>query len=101
MEADMSLIKILDDLKKDFAIDEKMMLDKEYQVAFVASQEEEIKKILWREIVDYIIASEMAKSDDDTIAMAGQTKLNEKRTNVRQFSKALKVYREFIAELEA
>lgn len=97
----MSHLDIYKDLKEEFNITEEMELDTEFRTVFVKNQVDEIKKILWREIVDYIIAQNMAKSEDEAVRTAGTTKVNEKRVNIRQFAKALKTYNELVAELEA
>jgi hypothetical protein len=97
----MAHLDIYKELKEEFNITEDMELDTEFRTVFVKNQVDEIKKILWREIVDYIIAQNMMQSDDETVRTAGTTKVNEKRVNIRQFSKALKAYSELIAELEA
>jgi len=88
-------------LVEEFNITPDMELDGEFRTMFVKNQVEEIKKILWREVVDYIIAQNMSESDDETVATAGNTKKTEKRSNIKQFARALKAYNEFIAELEA
>ena len=88
-------------LVEEFNITSDMELDGEFRTMFVKNQVEEIKKILWREVVDYIIAQNMSESDDETVATAGNTKKTEKRSNIKQFARALKAYNEFIVELEA
>lgn len=97
----MAHLDVYKDLREEFNITEDMELDAEFRKVFVQNQVEEIKKILWREIVDFIIADHMSKSDDETVAVAGNTKKTEKRSNIKQFSRALKAYNELIAELEA
>lgn len=97
----MAHLDIYKELKEEFNITEDMELDSEFRTVFVKNQVEEIKKILWREIVDFIIADSMSRSDDETVATAGNTKKTEKRSNIKQFAKALKSYSELIAELEA
>lgn len=97
----MAHLNIYNELKEEFNITEDMELDSEFRAVFVKNQVDEIKKILWREIVDYIIAQSMSQSDDETVATAGNTKKTEKRSNIKQFTKALKAYNELIAELEA
>lgn len=96
----MSHLDVYSQLREEFNITPDMELDEEFRKVFVQNQTEEIKKILWREIVDYIIADNMAKSDDETIAVAGNTKKTEKRSNIKQFTKALRTYNELIAELD-
>jgi hypothetical protein len=97
----MSHLDIYKQLAEEFNITEDMELDSEFRTMFVKNQVDEIKKILWREVVDYIIAQNMSESDDETVATAGNTKKTEKRSNIKQFTRALKAYNEFIAELEA
>lgn len=96
----MAHLDVYKDLREEFNITEDMELDAEFRKVFVQNQVEEIKKILWREIVDFIIADSMSKSEDETVSVAGNTKKTEKRSNIKQFTKALKAYNELIAELE-
>lgn len=96
----MAHLDVYKDLREEFNITEDMELDAEFRKVFVQNQVEEIKKILWREIVDYIIADHMSQSDDETVQTAGSTKKTEKRSNIKQFARALKAYNELIAELE-
>jgi hypothetical protein len=97
----MAHLDVYSELKEEFNITEDMELDSEFRKVFVQNQVEEIRKILWREVVDYIIADHMAKSDDESVSVAGNTKKTEKRSNIKQFARALKAYNELIAELEA
>lgn len=97
----MAHLDVYGELKEEFNITPDMELDSEFRAVFVKNQVDEIKKILWREVVDYIIANNMAQSDDETVATAGNTKKTEKRSNIKQFARALKAYNELIAELEA
>lgn len=97
----MAHLDVYSQLREEFNITPDMELDEEFRKVFVQNQTEEIKKILWREVVDYIIADNMSKSDDETVATAGNTKKTEKRSNIKQFTKALRTYNELVAELEA
>lgn len=97
----MAHLDVYSQLREEFNITPDMELDEEFRKVFVQNQTEEIKKILWREIVDYIIADNMSRSDDETVATAGNTKKTEKRSNIKQFTKALRTYNELVAELEA
>lgn len=96
----MAQLDIYKELVKDYNITPDMELNDEFKLMFVASQIEEIKKVLWREIVDYIISCNMAESKDEAVAMAGSTKKQEKRTMIKQFTTALRSYNELVAELE-
>lgn len=95
----MSLLDTYKDLAKNYGISDELLPENDVKLQFVLAQFEEIKKILWREIVDFIIASQLAKSDDEVVATGASAKLTEKRTNIRQFVQALKSYEKLIAEL--
>jgi len=97
----MAHLDVYKQLIEEFNITENMELDSEFRTVFVKNQFDEIKKILWREVVDYIIAQNMSESDDETVAQAGSTKKTEKRSNIKQFARALRAYNELVAELEA
>ena len=87
-------------LKKEFNIVPELELDDEFKKTFVLSQVEEIKKVLWRECVDFVISSKLSEDADEIVASAGQSKKTEKKNNIKQFVKALGAYNELITELE-
>lgn len=95
----MSLLKKYDEICKEFNIDSSITADDEFKLQFAQAQFDELKKILWRESVDYVISTELAESNDEMIRATAQSKVTEKRTNIRQFSKALKTYKTLIEEL--
>lgn len=96
-----SPLDIYSQLVEEFNITHEIELDAEFKKTFVISQLEEIKKVLWRESVDYIISTKLSEDSDEIVAQAGQTKKTEKRSNIKQFVKALSAYQELVAELEA
>lgn len=96
----MSLLKNYDEIAKEFAIDASIVPDDEFKLQFAQAQFDEIKKIIWRESVDYLIAYELASSKDEVVKVNAQAKVTEKRANIRQFALALKTYQKLIKELE-
>lgn len=93
-------LETYESLKKEFNIVPEIELDDEFKKTFVQSQVEEIKKVLWRECVDFMISSKLAEDKDEIVANAGQSKKTEKKTNIKQFVRALNAYSELISELE-
>jgi hypothetical protein len=91
---------IYDELVTEFGITPEIELDAEFKKTFVKSQVDEIKKVLWRECVDYIISSMMAEDKDEVVATAGASKKAEKKNNIKQFVKALSSYELLVADLE-
>lgn len=69
---------------KEFGITPEVDQDLVFKLAYVRSQKEEIKKMLWRERVDLILAENQVNSDIELIADKGRQLKTEKRNNIRQ-----------------
>lgn len=87
---------------KDFDIDADSDVEPEFKIGFARTQCEEIKKALWRERCDLVVAHyQVEQADDDNVKVQHQQKVAEKKMLIKQFVRTVKVYNELISELEA
>lgn len=87
---------------KEFDIDESVDVGVEFKIGFARTQCDEIKKALWRERCDLLVAQyQVEQADDDNIKVQHQSKVAEKKMLIKQFVRTVKVYNELISELEA
>lgn len=90
-----------DKIKKEFKIDDTVDQEHVFKLAHVRTQLEEIKKFLWRERVELILAETQATDANDVIADKGRSNATEKRNNIKQVVRSIRVLDQLQKELEA
>lgn len=97
-----SPLKYDSDIVEEFGIDDSQseVLDSIYKIAYVRSQLEEISKFLYRERVELILGQTQADSEDEMIASKGANQVTEKRSNIKQVVKSIKVLKDLLNELQ-
>lgn len=89
---------------KEFAITEAVDLDGVLKLSFVRTQFDEIKKMLWRERVDLILAEEQAKlfaeQDKDEMVNEAKKKILSYRSNIQGYVRSLNTLKTLKDELD-
>ena len=88
-------------IKEEFGIDEVVEQDEVFKIAHVRSQLEEIKKFLWRERVELLLGESQVESTDELVSGKGRSQVTEKRSNIKQIVRTIKVLDGLLRELEA
>jgi len=87
------------EIVKEFGI--KDDIETEVKFGFVRSQLDEIKKALWRERVDLIMAeTQVEKATEENVKAHHQQKVTERRAVIRQFVNSIEVLKALSDELE-
>lgn len=89
---------------KEFAISEAVDLDGVLKLGFVRTQFDEIKKMLWRERVDLILAEEQAKLfadlNKDEMVNEAKKKILSYRSNIQGYVRSLNTLKVLKDELD-
>lgn len=89
---------------KEFAIDAGIDLDDVLKLSFVRSQFDEIRKMLFRERVDLILAEEQAKlfaeKDKEEMVNEAKKKILSYRSNIEGYVRSLKTLKVLKDELD-
>lgn len=88
-------------LAKEVGIDEAIEMPTEFKLAFVKEQIDQIKTIIWRNCVDYVVSVKNAEDESNPdVESKHRQKADEYRATVRQMSKSLKTFIKLRDELE-
>lgn len=95
-----SPLKVDAETVKEFKIGSEADVDDVVKLGYCRTQLEEIKKALWRERTDLVIAQFQAENaEDDNIKIQHQQKVAEKRMLIKQFVRSVEVFDAFVKEL--
>lgn len=86
---------------KEFGIKTVHELKNVEQLQYVRSQYDEIKKFLYRERVELILAETQAKSEVEVLAASARNKIAEHRNNIKGVVASLEALGKLVHELEA
>lgn len=84
---------------KEFGIDKDVEPDHELKIGHVRIQLEEIKKFLWRERVELLLAEAQTKSDVEALAAGARSKVAEHRSNIKGVVASIRVLQRLLDEL--
>jgi hypothetical protein len=99
--ADFSPLAIDNELIKEFVITSDVDLSTDLKLAFLKAQEEEFKKVIWRNRMDLVLSKKLQESNDERLAEKGRQNAVEYRTTIKQLVGAVETIQQFIKELEA
>lgn len=86
---------------KELGVKAEHQLEPEAQLGYVRTQYDEIKKFLYRERVELILAETQAKSDVEALAAKARSDIASHRSNIKGVVASLSVLSELVKELEA
>lgn len=92
-----------DDAKivKEFSIKAEHEMDDVWKVSYVRSQLEEIKKFLWRERTELLMAEGQAKNSVEELAAKARTDVATHRSTIKGVLLSIGVLNDLLKELEA
>lgn len=86
---------------KEFGIKDNYEMDPIYKVSFARTQLEEIKKFLWRERIELLLAEGQAQSEIEALAASAAAKVAEHRTNIKGVCLSIDILEQFVEKLSA
>lgn len=96
-----SPLKYDEKVVKEFGIKAIAELDDVAKLNYVRTQYDEIKKFLWRERVELILAETQSKTDVEALAADARSKVAQHRTSIKGIVNSLEALGKFVNELEA
>lgn len=96
-----SPLKYDENIVKEFKLKPESELETVYKLSYARTQLEEIKKFLYRERVELLLAEGQAKSNIEILAGQAQQKIIEHRNNIKGVALSIGILEKLVEELEA
>lgn len=85
---------------KEFGIKPEHEAEDEYKIGFVRGQLDEIKKFLWRERTELLMAEGQVKGDIEALAAKAQSDIAAHRSNIKGILLSIGTLNDLVKELE-
>lgn len=96
-----SPLKYDEALKSELGVTKDIELSDVEKLGYVRSQFDEIKKLLFRERLELMMAEAQTKSDLEAFAADAKSKVAQHRTQIKNIILTLGVVKSFVGELES